>query len=525
MRLIDGECSRSMDREAMEQYGLDTLVLMENAGLRAADLIAKQFPQSHKKIKISVVIGKGNNGGDALVVARHLFNRGYDVQMFCPYRPTDFSPAASANFRITDAMGIPMKYITTERELLIFKVMLLSSHCIVDGIFGSGFHGVMTGIVADMVNVINESKRPVFALDIPSGVDGDTGAVEGVAIRASYTIAFALPKRGNILSPGGGYNGVLRVVDISFPPSLMEEKENDDIVIDESWALTKLHPRKAESHKGLFGHVLVAGGSDGMAGSLILAGKGALKSGSGLVTYMMPKSLYPAVASHNMEAMTLALPENEEGSLTEDSADLLLKQTGNKILVMGMGLSRHEDSKNFVKKVLDHYNCPMVMDADALMALGDLGERKKNAHPLILTPHPGEMARLLGWTIREVQENRLNAVLNAAKKYDAVVVLKGNKTLIATANGKLMVNLTGNAGMATGGMGDVLAGIIGGLLGQGLDAATAAALGVYFHGLAGDRAAADKGQMSLNAGDIIEYLPKVLLDYEMKLKEADSDVL
>ena len=262
-----------------------------------------------------------------------------------------------------------------------------------------------------------------------------------------------------------------------------------------------------------------------MAGSLILAGKGALKSGAGLVTYMMPQSLYPAVASHNMEAMTITLPENEEGSLTEESAEFLLKQTGNKILVMGMGLSRHEDSKAFVKKVLDHYNCPMVMDADALMALGELGERKKSSHPLILTPHPGEMARLLGWSIREVQEKRIQAVTEAAKKYDAVVVLKGNKTMIATPGGKLMVNLTGNAGMATGGMGDVLAGIIGGLLGQGLDPSSAAALGVYFHGLAGDWAAAEKSQMGLNAGDILEYLPKVLRDYEAKLKEVATDVL
>lgn len=525
MRFIDGECSRNLDREAMEKYGLDTLVLMENAGLRGADLIAEKFPLEYKKVKIAIVIGKGNNGGDALVVARHLYNKGYDIQLFCPYRPSEFSPAAAANYTTVETMGIPVKFITNERELLIFKVMLLSSHCVVDGLFGSGFHGTMTGIAADIVNVINEAKRPVFALDIPSGVDGDDGSVSGPAIKARWTVTFALPKRGNILSPGGEYNGELTVVDISFPRELTEEKENDDIIIDETWALAKMRPRKSESHKGLYGHVLVAGGSDGMAGSLILAGKGALKSGAGLVTYMMPQSLYPAVASHNMEAMTITLPENEEGSLTEESAEFLLKQTGNKILVMGMGLSRHEDSKAFVKKVLDHYNCPMVMDADALMALGELGERKKSSHPLILTPHPGEMARLLGWSIREVQEKRIQAVTEAAKKYDAVVVLKGNKTMIATPGGKLMVNLTGNAGMATGGMGDVLAGIIGGLLGQGLDPSSAAALGVYFHGLAGDWAAAEKSQMGLNAGDILEYLPKVLRDYEAKLKEVATDVL
>lgn len=518
MRLIDGAASREMDREAMETYGLDTLVLMENAGLRSADFAAELLAKAKEGAKVAVIVGKGNNGGDGLVLARHLFNRGFDVEIFCLAASEDFSPAAKANWQIVSALAIKTTFLSQARDLTLFRLKLMASSLIVDAIFGSGFKGEMEGLAKDVVSTLNGAHRPVLAIDIPSGVDADTGKIGKTVVKADYTIAFALPKMGNILAPGGEMNGELHVVDISFPPALTAEKEEDDVLIDEAWVLSKMNPRKADSHKGIYGHVLVAGGSANMTGSLILAGKGALKAGAGLVTYMMPDSLHDAVRAHNLEAMTCRLPENEDGSLGVASADLILQQTGNKILVLGMGLSRTDDSMALVNKILDNINCPLVLDADALLALGERNGRKKTSHPLVLTPHPGEMSRMLGWSIREVQENRIDAVRLAAEKYAAVVLLKGSRTLIAAPNGKLLVNLTGNAGMATGGMGDVLSGIIGALLGQGLDALTAAALGVYFHGLAGDVAAEDKGEMGLNAGDIIDYLPVVLADYERKLK-------
>ena len=525
MRLINGEASREMDKEAMEVYGLDTLVLMENAGLRSADYVASLLGDSSGNARISVIAGKGNNGGDGLVMARHLFNRGYEVEVFCLGQPETFSPAAQANWRIIDAMGVKITFLDKARDLTLFRVKLSVSRLIVDAIFGSGFKGEMTGLAKDVVDILNETQRPVLALDIPSGIDADTGEVGKTFVKADYTVTFALPKFGNILSPGGEYNGKLNVVDISFPKALTAEKEHDDAVIDEAWVLTKMKPRKADSHKGIYGHVLVAGGSTNMTGSLILAGKGALKAGAGLVTYMMPWSLHEAVRAQNLEAMTCRLPENEDGSLGLAAAEPILQQTGNKILVLGMGLSRTEESMALVKRILEDVNCPLVLDADALIALGDLDGRKKTHHPLILTPHPGEMSRILGWTIREVQENRIKAAKLAAEKFSAVVVLKGNRTVIADPSGKILVNLTGNAGMATGGMGDVLSGIIGALLGQGLDPLSAAAVGVYFHGLAGDMAAEEKSEMGLNAGDVIDYLPYVLSDYEQKLKGAKDRVL
>ena len=525
MRLIDGEASRKMDKEAMEVFGLDTLVLMENAGLRSADYAASLLENRLGDARISVIVGKGNNGGDGLVMARHLFNKGFEVEVFCLAQPETFSPAAQRNWKTVDAMGMKVTFLDQARDLTLFRVKLAASRLIVDAIFGSGFKGEMTGLAKDVVEIINSVNRPVLALDIPSGIDADSGEIGKTFVKADHTIAFALPKFGNILAPGGEYNGKLKVVDISFPKELTREKDGDDAVIDEEWALTKMKPRRADTHKGIYGHVLVAGGSVNMTGSLILAGKGALKAGAGLVTYMMPWSLHEAVRAQNLEAMTCRLPENEDGSLGVAAAEPILQQTGNKILVLGMGLSRTEESMALVKRILEDVNCPLVLDADALIALGELEGRKKTQHPLVLTPHPGEMSRILGWSIREVQENRIKAAKLAAEKFSAVVVLKGSRTVIADPFGKILVNLTGNAGMATGGMGDVLSGIIGALLGQGVDPLSAAALGVYFHGLAGDKAAEDKGEMGLNAGDIIDYLPHVLADYEQKLKGAYDRVL
>lgn len=515
MRLINGEDSRNMDREAMETFGLDTLVLMENAGLRGADYAAT-FTKANGRV--SVVAGKGNNGGDGFVVARHLFNKGYTVEVFCFGPAESFSPGAKHNYDIVAALGIPVTFLDQARDLTLFRVKMMASDLIVDAIFGSGFHGEIEGLIGDVVTIINDAEKTVLALDIPSGVDADTGAVSKIAVKATRTVAFALPKFGNILGAGCENNGILEVVDISFPPCLVQEKENDSVYLDEKWILSKLKPRKADSHKGLFGHVLVCGGSSNMTGSLLLAGKGALKAGSGLVTYLMPWSIHETVRSQVLEAMTCRLPEMEDGSLGLSAAEPILQQTGNKILVMGMGLSRTDESMALVKRIVDDVNCPLVLDADALIALGEMEGRKRKQYPLILTPHPGEMAKMMNCSIREVQENRLKMAKAAAAKFDAVVVLKGSKTIIADSQGKILVNPTGNAGMATGGMGDVLSGIIGAFLGQGLEPLDAAAVGVYFHGLAGDYAADIKGEMGLNAGDIAEYLPYVLHGYEMKLK-------
>lgn len=516
MRIIDAATAREIDRLAAEEYHLDTLVLMENAGLRSADFIAEKIGPRDGKTVVSIVLGKGNNAGDGLVLARHLFNRGYSVRLFHLFATADFAPAAAVNYEIVKALNIEMTALKNEADLVTLKVALYSCRLIVDAVFGSGFQGQVSDHLAAVFRLLNDTKRPILSLDIPSGVNADTGEVSDPCLNATWTIAYGLPKIGNVLAAGGEKNGDLHVLDISFPPPLTAEGEHDDVLIDHDWVLNRCHPRKADTHKGHYGHILVAGGAPTMSGSILLAGQGALKTGAGLVTYLIPESIHQTIANQTLEAMTCPLPVNDEGSLSTAAADVILQQTGNKILVFGMGLTRHEDSKNLVKKILHHINCPLILDADALLALGDIEEPRRNNQPLILTPHPGEMARILHCTIREVQENRVDAVREAASRWQATVVLKGHRTLIATAAGKLLINTTGNPGMATGGMGDVLSGIIGGLLGQGLSPTDAAVLGVYFHGLAGDMAAAERGELGVTAGDIVTYLPNVLANYEKR---------
>lgn len=507
MRLINGEESREMDRIAAKEFSLPALVLMENAGLRSYDFIRNEI--GLQPGRVSVLLGKGNNGGDGLVLARHLYNNGYDVRLFSLFDPEEFSPSSAANWAIAEAMGMECQVIRDERDLLLVKVVLLSSKLIVDAVFGSGFRGDAVGLTAALFRSVNESQKPVLALDLPSGVNGDDGSTSDPAITATWTIAFGLPKFGNVISPGAEYGGKLTVADISFPNVLLTPREGDAIYLDESWAQSQIKPRSPQSHKGNFGHVLICGGAKGMIGAPLLAGKAALRCGSGLVTYMVPRSLEPAVMTQNLEALTIALPENEEQCLDQKALTEIFRHTGNKVMALGMGISRHEDTLELAAGIIRDANCPLLVDADALLALNRIEERKKS-FPLILTPHPGEMARMLNCSIREVQEDRIAAVRAAAEKWQATVVLKGQHSLIASGSGSLLVNSTGNPGMATGGMGDTLSGIIISLLGQGYDAETATALGVYLHGLAGDIAAEENGEMSVIAGDIITYLPKAI---------------
>ena len=517
MRLINGAESREMDRLAMEEYHLDTMVLMENAGLRAADFCADILQELNAEDDsiIAVVCGRGNNGGDGLVMARHLYNKGYRVEIFFTGDEEEFSPAEKANYDIAKAMDIPMDFLTGARDLTLFRLKLMSSAIIVDAVFGCGFKGEIAGLAKDVAELINEVRRPVLSLDIPSGINADTGECGTTFVQADYTLSFALPKFGNILAPGGEHNGQLSVADISFPRALTVDADGDAFLVDRSMILSAMPKREKDTHKGNFGHVLVCGGSANMSGSLLLAGEGALKSGAGLVTYLMPECLLNTVRNHNIEAMTCCLPQQQDGSLGEAAADVILQQTGNKILVMGMGLSRSAGSMALARKIVEEVNCPLVLDADGLWVLGDVEGRRNTRQPLIMTPHPGEMAHILGCSIKDVQANRIDAALACARRFTAVTVLKGSRSIIATPEGKIYVNVTGNAGMSTGGSGDVLSGIIGSMLGQGLSPVEAAVCGVYIHGLAGDYAAGELGQLSMTASNIIDFLPQVLSEMEL----------
>lgn len=515
MNLVTAEEMRMLDQKAINEYGIPGIVLMENAGLAVMHVIKSHFPGSLDRKRVLIFAGKGNNGGDGLVVARHLSNAGCDVKIFLLCKPEELQGDALTNWKIARKMNIRYQLIVSDRDLNVVKVGLMYTELVVDGIFGTGFKGEIQGTVAKLIEIVNEAGKAVVSIDIPSGMEADTGYVKGPCIKANYTVTFALPKLGLVLEKAMHFVGKMVTADISFPSELIIKQRFKRYLLSQSLCRRFLPVRAADSHKGTYGHVMIIGGSPGMTGAVTLAAEAAIRSGAGLVTVAVPVSLNPVLENKLTEAMTILLPETEEGTLSLSALELIRNSVSKRVVVFGPGLSRHQETQDIVRAFVKNLPCPVVLDADALFSLMDCIEYLKNSkYPVILTPHPGEMARLLGKSIGEIQGDRISAVTEAAKKYHSIVVLKGAKTLIATPEGYLYVNVTGNSGMATGGSGDVLAGMIGAFMAQGIKGEHAAALAVYAHGRAGDLAAVDKSQISLRAGDIIEYLPKTFLEFE-----------
>lgn len=515
MNLVTADEMRMLDQKAINEYGIPGIVLMENAGLAVVHVIKDHFSGSLERKRILVFAGKGNNGGDGFVVARHLANAGCDVKIFLLCKPEELQGDALINWKIARKMNIRYQLIISDRDLNVVKVGLMYTELLVDGIFGTGFKGGVQGTVAKLIDIVNETGKPVVAIDLPSGMEADTGRVIGPCIKAQYTVTLALPKVGLVLEPAAPFVGKLVTADISLPRELIIKQQFNRYLLGHSLCKSFLPVRADDSHKGSYGHVMVIGGSPGMTGAVALAVGGAVRSGAGLVTAAVPTSLNPVLETKLTEAMSLPLPETGEGTLSLSALEPIRNCVSNKVAVLGPGLSRHKEAQDIARAFVLNLTCPTVLDADALFSLVDCSEHLKNSrYPVVLTPHPGEMARLLGKSIGEVQGDRIRAVTEAVKKYNSIVVLKGAKTLVATPEGHLYVNSTGNPGMATGGSGDVLAGMIGAFMAQGIKGEHAAAIAVYVHGRAGDLAAGDKSQISLTAGDIIDYLPKVFWELE-----------
>ena len=518
MWLVTAEEMRLVEQAAINEYGIPGLVLMENAGLAVVKAIREIFAGQLAKRRILILAGKGNNGGDGLVVARHLLNAGADPKIFLLGKPEELQGDAAVNWQIARKMAIPYQQILAERDLNLLRVGLMYTELVVDAIFGTGFKGAMPGLTAQVISLVNEAEKPVVAVDLPTGTAADSGAVDGACIQAAQTVTFGLPKIGLFLQPAAQFVGRLSVAEISLPQDLLKSQPFNRMLLDEAWCREKIPSRPVDSHKGNFGHVLVVGGSTGMSGAVILAARAAVRAGAGLVTAAVPRCINQIIAIAVTEAMSRPLPETGEGTLARTAMEMIISLAAGKVLVMGPGLSRQKETVELVRTFAAHIPCPVVFDADALVALAGCQDLlQQSQYPVILTPHPGEMARLLEISTEEVQADRVGAALRAAEEYRAVVVLKGAKTLIATPAGQLYLCPTGNPGMATGGSGDVLAGMIGAYLAQGLAASDAAAAAVYCHGLAGDLAAGEKGWMGLAAGDLVEFLPAVLKNIEVGL--------
>jgi len=516
VKLVTAAQMRKLDNLATSKYGIPSLLLMENAGKGIAENIEEFFGNIVQNRRILIFSGKGNNGGDGFVVARHLVNRGADVKVFLLAPREEITGDALTNLKILENMNVIINTISDSKDIQRIDISLLYADLVVDAIFGTGFKGKAAGLAAKVIERLNESGKPIFAVDLPSGLEADTGKVNGPCVRAFRTCTLGLPKVGLYLMPGNRYAGEITVVDISLPQPLRESEELHYSLITRDFCKSCFDLRDPEGHKGTYGHVFVVGGSEGMSGAVAMAAEAALKSGAGLVTAAIPRSLNAVMENKLTEVMTVPLPETEERVLGSEAVEVLLKISRKaSVIAIGPGLSKHRATTEMIHDLLPNVDVPMVIDADTLNALSQntsIFSRLKV--PVIITPHPGEMARLLGCSTLEVQGDRINTALKAAGSWNVIVVLKGANTIVATPQGQIYVNATGNPGMATGGTGDVLAGMIAGFWAQGMRPAIAAAAGVYIHGLTADRLLERTGYRGMTAGDILREIPATIAQME-----------
>jgi NAD(P)H-hydrate epimerase len=502
MYLVTADEMRTLDRLTIE-HGTPGHVLMERAGRGATQVLLACFPRLRRKGRRAVIVaGKGNNGGDGLVIARLLRQRGVRTDVVLLGRAADLSGDAERNLRAYRRGRAALHELGDGGGLAALERALVGADLAVDAIFGTGLAKPVHGMHADAIELINASGVPVFAVDIPSGLNADTGLPMGSAIQAEATASFGFAKIGQALYPGIRHCGRLAVVDIGLAPEALAARPPRAALLDAA-ATGRLVPvRQPDAHKGDCGHVLIIAGSFGKTGAAQLAARAAGRAGAGLVTLVAPASLYPVYAAGALEVMTEALPD-DDGRIRFDEVRLAALLEGKTAVVIGPGIGTHDGAARTVRWLLANVELPIVVDADAVSVLARDAAvlRVSRAQPL-LTPHPGEMSRLLGTVTAAVQSDRAGVARRFATEHRCTLVLKGARTVIAAADGWLWVNPTGNPGMASGGMGDVLSGLLGGLLAQGLTTAEAACLGVYLHGMVADRIAAD-GEIGLLASDLI----------------------
>jgi ADP-dependent NAD(P)H-hydrate dehydratase / NAD(P)H-hydrate epimerase len=510
MKIVTATQMAGLDRRTIDEAGTPGAVLMGRAGQGIFEYMSRFIERGKLKREVVLFAGKGNNGGDTFVVARLLKESGIKNTTFVLTDPANIGGDAANVFKEFKECGC--EFFTVENLSALEKHDALIDDCslIVDGILGTGIRGEVRGFFAEVIAYINKKEQPVVAIDIPSGIGGDDGIGEGACINATATVTMAQPKRGCFLGKALNFVGDLAVVDIGVPPGYVEEVENDSELLmqDEMAELVPL--RQRVSHKGSYGRLLVLAGSAGYTGAAAMTCMGALRAGAGLVYLGIPKSLNPILESILTETITLPMDETADGVFSATNLDRIVEfsQTMDAVII-GPGIGTSPETTELIKKLLGKLNKPLVLDADGLNCLGNETDCLTDySAPLIVTPHPGEMARLTDRNTGEIMNNRWSAALDFSQAHKIITVLKGAGTVIADpASDKVYINITGNPGMATAGTGDVLSGMIGGFIGQGIEAVDAARLGVYMHGMAGDLAAEKIGQHSLIASDLINFIP------------------
>ncbi|MEA1993284.1 MAG: NAD(P)H-hydrate dehydratase [Euryarchaeota archaeon] len=499
MKLCRVKEMRDLDKEATERFGISDELLMENAGLAAYNVIRSEVGVKNKRFII--FCGPGNNGGDGLVIARKVHSMGGTVRVFLLGDREKFRGAAKKNMEIASRLPIEIKDLKKVGSL---KSTIKEADVVVDAVFGTGVSGNVEGRYRDLIQMINESGKTVFSVDIPSGINGDTGEVMGVAVQAEYTITYGLPKIGTILYLGYEHCGKLYVSHISFPPSLYRKKS---IKIEISQP-SELPRRKKDGHKGNFGKVLFIAGAAGYYGAPYLSAMGFLKAGGGYSYLAAPRSIIPSVANKGSEIVFVPLDETKSGSIALKNKKKLLKLSEEMdMVVVGPGLSLNDETQELVRQLTGALKKPLLIDGDGITAVSKnmnlAGEREEQT---ILTPHLGEMSRITNLSVDKIDKNKIGILQKESQNLNSVIVLKGAHSLIGYPNKQVFVNMSGNSGMATAGSGDVLTGTIAGMAGLGLSIEEAARTGVFIHGLAGDLAAKDRGEDGITAQNIMNYL-------------------
>ena len=498
MKVSSVDQMRAMDRAACQEYGIAELLLMENAGHAAYSTIQKEFGIKGKTF--CILCGTGNNGGDGFVVARKIFSMHGRVLVFLLGNRARLKGAAKLNLEIATRLGLPVIEAGAAKQV---EESLTSCHAVVDALFGTGLTRDVTGIYREIIEMINASGKWVCSLDIPSGINADTGRTMGVAVNSNCTATFGLPKPGKLLYPGYARCGKLYVSHISFPPAIYAKCQ---IEISDPPELPR---RNVEGHKGDFGDVLFIAGAAGYFGAPGLSALSFLKAGGGYSRLAAPSSIIPSIAVNSSEVVFHPQFQTENGGIAQQNqAELLELAERVDMVVIGPGLSLDGETQDLVRAAATAIRKPLLIDGDGLTALSaDTDIISRREHPTVLTPHLGEMARLTGSSAEDVDADKVAVLQSTAQKLNATIVLKGAHTLIGHPDRRVYINLNGNCGMATAGAGDVLTGTIAAMFGLGQSLETAVTAGVFIHGLAGDLASKKKGQDGITAHDIMDYLP------------------
>ncbi|MBF0303691.1 MAG: NAD(P)H-hydrate dehydratase, partial [Desulfamplus sp.] len=519
MYLVTAKQMQNIDRRTIESFGIPGQVLMENAGRGAIDIFFKIFPDLTSK-RVSILAGHGNNGGDAFVMARYLMEKDISIQTFLLSTIDKVTGDAKANLNLFEKLAASNSKegvieIPDKNSFERLKDRIISCDIFIDGILGTGLNSDVRGLFKDVIETVNSLSKPVFSIDIASGLNSDTGQPMGVSIRAVATATFGFAKTGQILHPGKELSGKLEIIDIGIPKFIADrEKPSVNLIEEKSvQAIFRLKPREANSHKGNYGHLLLVAGSTGKTGAAALAANSAMASGAGLVTLAVPESINSTMEPQVTETMTFPLPENQRGQISHTALNLIIKNLvkDKRVVAVGPGLGIDDSTIRVVHGMVEEISLPMVIDADGLNAIAvNPYILKSRKSPTILTPHPGEMARLTGKSTAQIQENRVETATIFAMEFNVIVVLKGASTIIALPNGTVHICPTGNPGMASGGMGDVLTGMIAGFVAQGFEPSEAVIAGVYTHGLCGDTLAQRRGAFGFVASDIIRIIPETI---------------